>query len=483
MVRSLRRALGVVLVGATAHAAGIYIGETGSKTLLQGGAFAGEADDLTAIHHNPGGLTQLPGFSFLVDLGAVKHDVTFQRAGTPAPNQVANSDGPSVLPFAAVGYGFDLLNRPLTLSLGVYAPPAPARYTWPVPNYDKVNGSYVESPKKFAPQRYAQIESDSLIVYPTLSAAYAFHPRFSVGVSAQAVISKFKLSQSISSALITPQSMRDEDPDFDSVVSIDLNGRPGFTGILGLFARPIDDLGIGASVRPPVPIHATGNLSFKLGAIATQLGTTVTPDQPQADLDMTLPLEVRVGAYYRPISRLGVVFDFVYEKWSSMQELTLTPRDVNIQLGSAPPEKVEPFRIPKNFRDTYSARLGAGFDLHRLLTLHAGVLYETQASPDEKVNIDFAHFARMMVSAGASVHLSDFDLVLGGAWFPTVTKEITNSEVRAGSTFKDVEGGVIGNGVYTSGGWIMTFGVRGTFGRKPAPTSPSTAPAGKEITI
>src|SRR5205823_617469 len=117
-------------------------GENGSKALLTGGAFAGEADDLTAIQHNPGGLTQLSGFNFLIDGEFLNHDVAFQRkdegGGSFLAQQIHNTGGLFVLPFAGIGYGHDLLDRPLTIALGIYGPPSVGRYTYPSPDYERL---------------------------------------------------------------------------------------------------------------------------------------------------------------------------------------------------------------------------------------------------------------------------------------------------------------------------------------------------------
>src|SRR5690348_450757 len=98
---------------APASAAGFYLAENGSKTLMMGGAFAGQADDLSALQHNPAGLAQLQGFQFMVDGDLALHMITFQRYDpgfdpanlptTPA-QPVSNSGGPFVAPMIGAGF-------------------------------------------------------------------------------------------------------------------------------------------------------------------------------------------------------------------------------------------------------------------------------------------------------------------------------------------------------------------------------------------
>src|SRR5688572_2527239 len=116
--RPMRLLLPVLLVPAVASAAGFYLSEDGAKTLMMGGAFAGQADDLSAMQHNPAGLAQLSGFNFLVDGQLVFHNINFQRydmgfdpqtpPNTPA-QPVGNSSPPFLVPMAGLGYGLELL--------------------------------------------------------------------------------------------------------------------------------------------------------------------------------------------------------------------------------------------------------------------------------------------------------------------------------------------------------------------------------------
>jgi hypothetical protein len=206
--------------------------ENGTKTLLEGGAFVGEADDVSAMAHNPAGLSQLRGFNFIADGQLLLHDVTFQRldapfdpANPPMSNvqPVSNTGGPFFLPMVGVSYGLPVFDRTLTIALGVYGPPSVGHYAFPEPDYtkDTSTGKYTMDPRKYAPQRYTLVENTIFIVYPTLSVSYAFHPRFSFGISLQPVIGSFAFKQAVTSGhrLIRVQAGGDEQPgDADEAV-------------------------------------------------------------------------------------------------------------------------------------------------------------------------------------------------------------------------------------------------------------------------
>jgi long-subunit fatty acid transport protein len=482
-------ALAVVVVAGAASASGFYFGDNGVKALMQGGAFTAQADDLSAIQHNPAGLAQLDGWSALVDAQLVSHQVSFLRQDpgfdpanpTSLVNRVDNSkSGLFFLPFLGASYGFSFAGRPMTVGLGVYGPPSQGRYAFPAPNYTKEQDKYVENPRKFSPQRYSLISNDIILLYPSLTLSYAVHARFMVGVSAQLVVSQFNFKQAISADPTNPMSQLREDPSFDALVDVNVAGQVGFTGILGVLARPTDWLSLGASFRPPVPVTANGSLGLTLvpelaglAQVQNSAGQSCAagasgPSPCQASLQLTLPMELRVGARVTPLEGLGINADFVYQGWQSVDQFLLTPKDVNLIL-SGMSSTVAPFSIPKRWVGTFSGRVGASYDVLRLLTVHAGFLFETAAAPPEYYAVDFAHPQRVMVTGGVTAHLGPVDVLAGVAFSPTVQSVITASEVRRGSTDTSVPSGVVGTGLYNSGGFSVLLGVRGRFPPRSTP--------------
>lgn len=478
-----------------AQASGFYLGDNGAKAMLQGGAFTAQADDATAMQHNPAGLAQQPGLSLLTDLQVLRHDVSFWRQDqgfNPADpstiaNKVNNVPAPFLLPFFAATYGFPLANRTFTVGLGLFAPPSQGKYDYPVPSYEKnepmggMPATYVNRPNKWAPQRYALISNDIIIAYPTLSLAYDIHPRFQVGISAQLTLSTFKQKQTMfgGDALgMNPTRQSGENPDYDATVAIDLAGQVGFTGIIGLMARPTDWLAIGASVRPPIPFKARGKIAVDLpeffinngaSVVGANGGSCASADQVttvncEAELVMTLPLEIRLGARLLPIDRLGINVDFVYQGWNSIDQLLLTPQGVSLASGpGAMPQPIAAFGVKKNWMPTFSARLGGTFEIIKYLSVSAGVLFETGAAPTSTYSVDWTHPTRVFLTGGFTGHLGPFDVIAGAIFTPTVTTVVNDSVVARGQTNPEIAPAV-GNGIYTSGAWGLNFGLRAHFG-------------------
>jgi long-subunit fatty acid transport protein len=476
----------------SAHASGFYFGDNGAKAMVQGGAFTAQADDLTAMQHNPAGLTQLSGVSLLADAHVLRHDVTFLRQdpgfdpANPSSliNTVHSNPAPFILPFFAASYGLELAGRPFTVGLGLFAPPSQGKYEYPNPNYTKDDaGKYVEKANKYAPQRYALISTNILIAYPTLSLAYAIHPRFQVGVSAQLTVSQFQQTQTMYGGdALNDNPMRQiaENPDYDATVSIDLPGQIGFTGILGVMARPTDWLSFGASIRPPIPFKARGKITVGLPEFFKSAGATITGDT--ATLTMTMPLEIRAGARALFWKRLGVNLDFVYQGWNSIDQLLLTPENVTLENGGTS-TPIAPFGVKKNWQPTWSVRLGASVRVVKYLSLSLGALYETGAAPSSTYSVDWTHPTRFIFTGGVTGHLGPVDVIAGALFTPTNTTVITDSIVTRGQTNPEIVPGVVGNGIYTSGGYGLLFGLRANFdlAKKAAPAvvapKPEPAPA------
>ena len=463
---SAAAALALFLVPLLSHASGFNFGENGTRALSLGGAFAAVADDLTAIQHNPAGLTQLQGWHLLLEGNARLHEVTFQRrdAGSDraSPAELVRNDGGTFLtPFIAAGYGRLVGGRRLTVALGAYGPPTVGRYAYPEPNYATDGNRFQADPRKFAPQRYGLINNDLIILYPSVSVAYEVHPRFAVGASLQYVYTSIHFRQAVTSSFATPKTQFEESAELDSVVTVDQQGKPTVTAILGLMVRPTDNVQVGLSYRPPVPVETTGTMELQLGELTDQLADI---QGDRASFKLTLPQELKLGVQVKPMQRLLLTGEAVYQGWQSFSEWVLVPENITRTVNGGEPQKVDPIRIPKQWRHAWSGRFGAQYAFDFGLNVRAGVLYEQSGIPDEYANIDFLHFDRTFGTVGLDYAFPNVIVSTAFAYTLPQTKEITASDVRQSNTDNAIPGAVIGNGTYSSGGWIFSFGLRGRFG-------------------
>src|SRR5439155_21400590 len=88
--RLLKRNLCALSIGAVlllhgsgqAWAGGVSFTEHGAAASGKANAFAGEANDPSAIFYNPAAITQLPGTQFMIGTSIVKLDSTFRSSTT-----------------------------------------------------------------------------------------------------------------------------------------------------------------------------------------------------------------------------------------------------------------------------------------------------------------------------------------------------------------------------------------------------------------
>jgi long-chain fatty acid transport protein len=112
--------LAYLLAPVPAWSEGFRILDHGAAAAGQGAAFAAQADDPSAIHYNPAGMTQLPGFQVMLGANLVASETTFtaidgQKVQSGANGLLANPP-PSHL-YLTYGFGAPLKN--LTVGVGL----------------------------------------------------------------------------------------------------------------------------------------------------------------------------------------------------------------------------------------------------------------------------------------------------------------------------------------------------------------------------
>jgi long-chain fatty acid transport protein len=98
-IGSRRRGLAALLAGlglglaapGLAHGDGFRVLDQGAAATAQGAAFAAQADDPSAIHYNPAGMTQLPGLQIYFGTNLVSGNTTFNS--TAGANTRGGTDG------------------------------------------------------------------------------------------------------------------------------------------------------------------------------------------------------------------------------------------------------------------------------------------------------------------------------------------------------------------------------------------------------
>lgn len=111
---------GLVCLGGQAFAGGVSFTEHGAAATGKANAFAGEANDPSAIFYNPAGITQLPGTQVMVGGSVVYLDSTFRSSTTGESS--ALQDQFALVPDFFVTHRFKAWDERLSIGLGVYTP-------------------------------------------------------------------------------------------------------------------------------------------------------------------------------------------------------------------------------------------------------------------------------------------------------------------------------------------------------------------------
>ena len=395
----------------SAHAGGFEIPDNGARAVGRGGAFAVRADDLTAILHNPGGLSRLRGTRFLYSHNLIWEPVSFERAPSslkytdPYPptrpeslalTKVENQD--ELFPLgmmAALSSDFGLDDW--TFALGIFGPNAVGHVQFPV-----AGG-----------QRYMLTSTDILLIYYSLAVAYGQKDLFGVGLTLQYVdmpSTEFNLviDATPGGALNPYYSSADVE------ASLQLADHTAFTAIVGGWWRIIPELEVAVSGRV-IPVYLDPEGEVVLHNVPGQ--ATFTPQQlgikgSHARLPLTMPIIVRGGLRYRYVEEVkneeGVVTDehevfdietnVVYESWSMLDAYNVE-LDGESNLFTAAP--LPDLKINKAWRDTVSVRLGGTWDIVRdTFGVSLGGYWERGAVPDAYTHLDFLSFDRYALGGG-----------------------------------------------------------------------------------
>lgn len=444
MLRSLRvlSLAGLVwwLCPQTVLAGGFELGANGTEALGRGGAFVAKADSPLALEYNVAGFAQQRGTRLLVDNHLFFSRYAFQRSGGSFPLVRDQGPSPFYAPWVGISTDFGYFKR-WTFALGGFGPASVGRRNYGL--YAPMEGD----PRSPAPTRYDVVATDLLIIQPSLAVAVRAHPMLDIGLLGQLVVSSFNLSSATYAAQSLPTfpksapcTQRSEAPDCDTLTRVQVHSVNNFALGLGLLFHPVPGLHIGASMRTAVNlglrrIQAMGTVSASEPSSLEGLG--LGTDRMDAQFEAALPWIARGGVRYA-FSKQGreladIELNFVYETWSQSQgsdnALTLLSPPALINKG-------EPLtiRLPHNYRDTFSVRLGGSvsqpLSQQALLALRAGFLFDSSASQDADLRLDFDTLAKLGGTVGVGVTVRGLTLNVAYAYLYSMPRTVTDGNLR-----------------------------------------------------
>ncbi|MGD2245862.1 MAG: outer membrane protein transport protein [Candidatus Aminicenantes bacterium] len=316
----------------------------GCRAISLGGAFAGVADDASAIFYNPAGLA-FQQRDFTISINGFNVSPTHQYADSLGTDIQSKSN----FTIPQLFFAFKASER-LTLGFGAYVPYAGGGVEW---NASTI-GLYVKS--------YMGIMS----LTPTL--AYQINDKFSLGVN-------LNIYRGILEDRRTMEHV--------GTVVTEENGGALSLGI-GLMFRPTERIGIGMDVRGPARMTLSGKT--KVPVIVPEIGSFEAAISSETQFN--LPWDFELGFSYRLSNKFLFSTGFQYTMWSALDKIEKTLKDVPLVGDQKTEEQM-------NFKNILLWRAGIEYWVTAGLALRGGIGIDRWATPSETLdfsNIDVDKF-------------------------------------------------------------------------------------------
>jgi long-subunit fatty acid transport protein len=368
-------------LGFKAWAGGFSILDIGTRKTGMG-AVVGRPDDLSAIYHNPAGLTLSRGTNLYLSSGVMFPQSDFQlRPWAGSERYIEDEvDGAGYYPTTSLttAYGVipmltastDLGRDDLVVALGIYVPNA-------------IGGSFEAA----SPARFHMIESYVVGGYLTAAIAYRLHETFSLGAAASLVYVRTagqrKFFPVIEGLDLGPLLGG------DSTLSIDGDDWK-VRGTLGMLWTPHPRLSVGAAVLTRVDVALEGDITLRSGGDAARefelQGTHVT--------ELLFPWIFQLGANVDVLRWLEVGFEVRYFLYSQFEEQRTRVEGIDI---------IDELVVPKNYRNSIQGSGGVRATLPVLplpLEVMLGLHYDRTPAPVTNVSIEQPSFHHVGLHSG-----------------------------------------------------------------------------------
>lgn len=453
--------VGLALAGTSgsAHASGF------DAPIIGNGQSSPVARDAAAVHHNPAQLGYIERTQLDVGLGVIfgaasyqrdrrgqyqyadnfdfaepidPQDIDPSRSGV-APAVSARPAGPLIDAFVAIPVVADRL----TLGAGFYVP------------YAALLSLPEDGPQRFAAQSVTLISTST-----TLSAGLKLHDKISIGAGVSYVLTIMELSKVQDFGAVGPfgdglaappiNQPNDFGPDAPSTVrELDLLARQarigpawshGVSFNAGVAIRPTDKLDLAIVYQHGSRVRLRGDFTLDmddefftqdLAAQGLQFPALVRGD---ADIELSLPKRITVGAGYRVHPKVSIDGSFSYVFYSDFDviDITLNSPDLAqpaIGIGASVPQD-----LVRNWQNTVSADANVRGRVNDRLLLSGTLGYQSSASPDSTVDMASPDGNRLIGGVGVEYAVSDRFSILGDVRLSGILpRTVTDSDYDLGN--------------------------------------------------
>jgi len=383
------------------YGSGFAVYTQGGSSLGQGAATIAHTDDPSAIFFNPALINKLEGTQ--VELGTT---LLF-----PSRKFTSDFSGNTYETKSEVFYPSTLFithkfNEKISAGLGVFNPFGLST-TWP----DDWEGRYIAT----------NSEMQTFNINPVIS--YQITPKISFAGGLDFLLLNATLEKKINQpAILYPNPV----PDINQKFKGDGNGI-GFN--VGILLEPHRDISIGASYRSEIKVDIDGKATFDK---VNPLLSAYFPNT-NGNTSITLPQQIHLGIYYKGFAPLTFEVALRWEGWSSYNQLK-----INLDEPVGPPPFGSRTSIErKDWKDTYSANIGAKYQLTDAVALLAGYLYGGNPIPDNRFEPAIPDANTHLFCIGTSIKQKKVKIDLAYA-YQRLQDRNKNNDVGAESSIPDI---------------------------------------------
>lgn len=381
------------LVKAQAFSTG-YVGE---KSNGMGGAGTGIVLDASSAGTNPGSISFLNGNSIIVGGAVGISNIAYLDANNNTLSRSKNGLG---TPFH-LGYAFGTKDSSSFLSKFKFAIGATTPYGGDI-RWDKDwTGKFSIVNKKLVAIAVASVVS------------YKISDKLSLGGSFVASHSTLHVQNAV------PVS-----PDANVVMDFKSRGF-GFGG--GIFYKPTEKLSLGLSY-----VSQVNNKSYEGKAVFT-VPSSLADQFPSGDVSTksSVPQIISLGTGYKLNDKLLLAFDINYSVWKCFDST------IFVFEAATSTSAVSSIRIPNEYKNTVSLRLGAQYKITDKITARAGTSFEQTPIPSENVYPETPDANRINLTAGGSYVLNKhFSVDLSYRFVNLMKRSSTNKYSNMSGTYK-----------------------------------------------
>jgi long-chain fatty acid transport protein len=286
-----------------------------------------------------------------------------------------------------------------TLGVGVYTPFG-LTFKWP----DNWHGRFIVK----------NISLVTVFVQPTIS--FRIHERMGLGLGPALAVGLVNLERGLP---VADETGREGGTKLaGSAVSVGVN--------LGFYYRPVRALSLGLTWRSPMAFRVRDGQAdfFVPSSLRSQF-----PEQTRFQTSITLPMVASLGVAVYPVEKLVLSLETNFTGWQVFRELKFDFADNTSTLTDQ--------TSPRHYRNTFTFRFGAQYQINDRLTLRAGGLYDMTPVPDDYLSPELPDGDLRCVTAGMTISpLQNFDVDLSFVFASAQKRTTTLKEANFSGTYQ-----------------------------------------------